>query len=189
MICSFQLMITQLSLPLAFALFTYTTSQILCHSHQFADAVLISPSHQSLHQFCSHHCCLLQTSLQFPRHAYRARLCSTSLWPFCMQGQTFEVKGWCRLRHLWFSSYTFLIHSFINPSFRCFISASVFSLCFIFWSGYTTPWSVLLLLVSSLFADRTPTLGISSLHLHVYSSDQLSYIFLVSPHSGRKTYL
>ena len=39
---------------LAFTLFTYVTSQILCHSHQFTDAVLIGSSHQPLCKFCSH---------------------------------------------------------------------------------------------------------------------------------------
>ena len=51
MICPFQLMITQLLLPLTFALFTYATSQISHHLHPFMDAFLMywfQPSASSL---------------------------------------------------------------------------------------------------------------------------------------------
>ena len=127
----------------------------------------------------AHHYYLLQTSMQSLRNIYRARLHFTSPWPLHMQGWAFEIKGWWRLRHLWLLSYIFSTHSFTNLSFQCFIFTSVFSLCFVFWSDCTTPQLVLRQLVSFLFAGSMTSSSISSLHLHVYSLVQWSYVFLV----------
>ena len=77
-----------------------------------------------------------------------------------------QIKG--PLTQFCESLYMFYIYFFINPLFQCFMPQSIFSSCFIFQSDCTTPWLVLLWLVSFLFADRFSTSSISSLHSHVY---------------------
>ena len=90
---------------------------------------------------------VFQVFLRSLKYVSKVGLHFTLPWLLQMQGQTFGVKGWCTL--------------------------TIFSLCFIFWSNYTTPWPFPPQSVSFLFTGSIPVSGISSLHLHVYSPVQL----------------
>ena len=122
----------------------------------------------------SYHHFHLQMSLWSLRTICRARLHFTPPWLHA--GLSIWGQGLAQVRIF----VVFIIY-FLDPFLHWLFTLMfcIHIICFILWSDYTTPWPVLLLLVSFLFTDSMPMLGISSLHSHVYSSVQLSYIFFV----------